>query len=117
MHECVCVSHSELECCVGRSILCWCKLISGIQTLGALCSCVLLHPFMKGGKMVYAVAVCVRVRECVCECARGNREKDREEKTTLILEIGCLCFHIEQKVTTVALPSWCDFSPDVTNNL
>lgn len=33
----VCVTDGELEGCVGRSILCWCKLISRIQMLGVLC--------------------------------------------------------------------------------
>lgn len=32
----MCVSDAELEGCVGRSILCWCKLISRIQTSGVL---------------------------------------------------------------------------------
>lgn len=33
----VCFPEPELEGCVGRSIPRWCKLISRIQTLGALC--------------------------------------------------------------------------------
>lgn len=62
---CVCASDAELEGCVGRSILCWCKLISRIQTLGALRrkkSCVPQQPFMKGGEVLYA---CLCLPLCV----------------------------------------------------
>ncbi len=105
---CVCVCFPELEGCVGRSVLCRYKLIYRIQKLYAGESCVLCTFLWKKVKLFIAVCVCVCVW-CVYESEYGGkreREREIERETGMALQEIYVCFHTDQKMTTVVLPRW-----------
>lgn len=81
VETCMSVADLQLEgFCVGRSILCRCKLISRIQTQGAPRRkepCASATLFMKGGKMLYGllVSLCVMcVNASVSKRGSQNRK-------------------------------------------